>query len=70
MEQRLSKYHIPFEYWLQNVTFVLLYVMFRFSTRIFYRGFPGFATDCPYGVWCRGLTTHLLYIGPLFGNLV
>ena len=26
-------------------------------TRIFYRGVPGFATDCPCGVWCRGLTT-------------
>ena len=22
------------------------------------------------GVWCRGLTTYLLYVGPLFGNLV
>ena len=28
----------------------------------------GFATDCPCGVWCRGLTTCLLYVGPLFGN--
>ena len=33
------------------------YVMFTFPTRIFYRGVPGFATDCPCGVWCRGLTT-------------
>ena len=47
----------------------LLYVMFTFPTRIFYRGVPGFATDCPYGVWCRGLTTCPLYVGPLFGNL-
>ena len=30
--------------------------------RIFYRGVPGFATDCP---WRR-----LLYVGPLLGNLV
>ena len=22
------------------------------------------ATDCPCGVWCRGLTTCLLYVGP------
>ena len=43
---------------------------FTFHTRIFYRGVPGFATDCPCGVWCRGLTTCLLYVGPLFGNLV
>ena len=33
-------------------------------TRLFYRGVPGFATDCP---WIN----HLLqYVGPLFGNLV
>ena len=25
---------------------------------------------CPCGVWCRGLTTCPLYVGPLFGNLV
>ena len=37
--------------------------------RIFYRGVPGFAIDCPCGVWCRGLTTCLLYVAPLFGNL-
>ena len=33
-------------------------------------GVPGFATDCPCSVWCRGLTTCPLYVGPLFGNLV
>ena len=38
-------------------------------TRIFYRGVSGFATDCPCGVWGRGLTTCPLYVGPLFGNL-
>ena len=43
---------------------------FTLSTKIFYRGVPGFATDCPCGVWCRGLTTCPLYVGPLFGNLV
>ena len=47
-----------------------LYVMFTSPTRIFYRRVPGFATDCPCGVWCRGLTTCPLYFGPLFGNLV
>ena len=31
---------------------------------------PGFATDCPCGVWCCGWTTCLLYIAPLFLNLV
>ena len=47
-----------------------LYVMFTFPTGIFYRGVPGFATDCHCGVWCRGLTTYLLYVDLLFGNLV
>ena len=27
-----------------------------------------FATDCPCDVWCRGLTTCLLHVGPPFGN--
>ena len=47
-----------------------IYVMFTFPTRIFYRGVPGFATECPWGVWCRGLTTCPLYVGPLFANRV
>ena len=46
------------------------FVMFTSPASIFYRGAPGFATDCPCGVRCRGLTTCLLYVGPLFGNLV
>ena len=33
------------EYWIEHVTFGLLYVMFTFPTRIFYRGVPGFAID-------------------------
>ena len=53
-----------------NMFLGLLYVMFTYPTRIFYRGVPGFATDCPCGVWCRGLPTSPLYVGPLFGNLV
>ena len=56
---------IPFEYWIEHVTFGLLYVMLRLSTRIFYGGVPGFATDCPCGVWFRWLTTYLLYVGPI-----
>ena len=28
----------------------------------------GFATDCLCDVWCRGLTTCLLHVGPPFGN--
>ena len=46
------------------------YLMVTFPTRIFYREVPEFATDCPCGVWCRGWTTCLLYVGPLYGNLV
>ena len=34
------------------------------------QGVPGFATDCPCRVRCRGLSTCLLYVGPLFVNLV
>ena len=45
-----------------------LYVTSSHSTWIFCRGVSCFATDCPCGVWCRGLTTYLLYVGPLFGN--
>ena len=59
---------ILFEYWIEHIIFGLLYFMFRFSTRIFYRGVPGF--DCPCGVWCCGLTTYTLCVGPLLGNLV
>ena len=61
---------IFFEYWIEHVTFGLLYVTFRLSTRVFYRGVPGFATYCASGGWCRGLTTCLLHVDPLSGNLV
>ena len=61
---------IPFEYWIEHVTFWLRYVRFRFSTEIFYKRVPTFATDCPCGVWYHGLTTYLLYVGSLIGNLV
>ena len=37
---------ILLEYWIEHVTFGLLFVMFKFPIRIFYRGGPGFATDC------------------------
>ena len=65
-----SPLDIPSEYWPEHVTFRLLCVIFKFPTRIFYRRVPGFATDCPCGVWCRRLTTCLLYVGPPFGILV
>ena len=42
------------------------YVTSSYSTWIFCRGVSGFATDCPCGIWCRGSTTCLLYVGPLF----
>ena len=61
---------IPFLYWIEQVTFGFPYVMIRFSSMIFYRGVPSFAADCLCSVWCRGLATCLLYIGPLFKNLV
>ena len=52
------------EYWIN----MLPSCHFTFPCRIFCRGFSGFATDCPCGVWCRVLTTCLLHLGPLFGN--
>ena len=45
-----------------------LYVISSYSTWIFCRGVSGFATDCPCDIWCRGLTTCLLHVGPPFGN--
>ena len=47
------------EYWTKHVTLGLLYVKFVFSIGMFYRGVPGFATDCPCGVWGRGLVNGL-----------
>ena len=47
-----------------------LFVTSSYSTWIFCRGVSGFATDCPFGVWCRGLTTCLLHVGPPFGNRI
>ena len=45
-----------------------IYVTSSYPTWIFCRGVSGFATDCPCDVWCRGLTTCLLHVGPSFGN--
>ena len=56
------------EYRIQNGTIGPLYVIFSYSTWLFCRGVSGFATDCPCGVWCCGLTTCLLYVCPRFGN--
>ena len=46
-----------------------LYVTSSYSIWIFCWGVLGFATDCPWDVWCRGLTTCLLHVGPPFGFL-
>ena len=60
--------------WSWPLVFVLsnnngpLYVTSSYSTWIFCRGVSGFATDCPCGVWCRELTTCLLYVCPFFWN--
>ena len=58
------------EYGIQHGANGPLYVTSSYSTWIFCRGFSGFATDCPCGVWCRGLTTCLLHVGPPFGNRI
>ena len=56
------------EYRIQHGANGPLYVTSSYSIWIFCRGVSGFATDCPCGVWCRGLTTCLLHVGPSFGN--
>ena len=56
------------EYRIQHGVIGPLYVTSSYSTWIFCRGVSGFATDCPCDVWCRGLTTCLLHVGPPFGN--
>ena len=58
------------EYRIQHGANGPLYVTYSYSTWIFCRGVSGFATDCPCGVWCRGLTTCLLHVGPPFGNRI
>ena len=58
------------EYRIQHGANGPLYVTSSYSTWIFCKGVSGFATDCPCGVWCRGLTTCLLHVGPPFGNRI
>ena len=58
------------EYWIQHGANGPLYVTSCYSTWIFCRGVSGFATDCPCDVWCRGLTTCLLHVGPPFGTRI
>ena len=58
------------EYRIQHGANGPLYVTSSYSTWISCRGVSGFATDCPCGVWCRGLTTWLLHVGPLFRNRI
>ena len=58
------------EYQIQHGANGPLYVTSSCSTWIFCRGVSGFATDCPCGVWCRGLTTCFLHVGPPFGNRI
>ena len=56
------------EYRIQHGTIGPPYVTYGYSTWIFYKRVSGFATACPCSVWCRGLNTCLLHVGPLFGN--
>ena len=58
------------EYRIQHGANGPLYVTSNYSPWIFCRGVSGFATDYPCGVWCRGLTTCLLHVGPPFGNRI
>ena len=56
------------EYRIQHGANGPLYVTSSYSTWIFSNGVSGFATDCPCDVWCHGLTTCLLPVGPPIGN--
>ena len=56
------------EYWIQYGAIRPLYFTSSYSTWIFCKGVSGFATDCHCEVWCRGLNTCLLHVGPPFGN--
>ena len=56
------------QYRIQHGAIGPLYVTSSYSTWIFCRGVSGCATDCPCDVWCCGLTTCLLHVGPPFGN--
>ena len=56
------------EYRIQHDAIGPIYATSSYSTWIFCRGVSGFATDCPCEVWCRGLTTCLLHVGPPFWN--
>ena len=56
------------EYWIQHGAIGPLYVTSSYSSWIFCRGVSGFAIDCPCDVWCPGLNTCLLHVGPPFGN--
>ena len=40
---------ILLDYLIEHVASGFRYVMFTFPTRVFFRGIPGFATDCPCG---------------------
>ena len=62
-----SSLDLLWEYRIQHGANGPIYVTSSYSTWIFCRGVSGFATDCPCGVWCRGLTTCLLHVGPPFG---
>ena len=64
-----SPLDLRLEYWIEHITIGRLYINFIFSTRIFYSAGAAFAADCSRGVWCRWLTTCLLYVIPLFGSL-
>ena len=56
------------EYRIQLGAIRPLYVTSSYSTWIFCRGVSGFATNCPCGVWCHGLATCRLHVGPPSGN--
>ena len=53
------------EYCIEHVTFGFIVSCIILYSDIL-QGSSSFATDFPCGVWCYGLTTCLLYVGPIF----
>ena len=67
--------HLPWMFlsmWLDWEYRIGLFIMehhvigFTLQTRTICMAAPGFVTDCLCGVWSRGATIYLLYVGPLF----
>ena len=58
------------EYRIEPDAMELPCVKFTFPTKIICRSVPDCVTDCPCGVWWRGLITCPLYVGLFLGKVI